>query len=115
MMERIRYRIWRLRQSICTRQRKKLEYAPIKGNIQNVIIVKPENRMFSHAVFVLSDDYVRQSRLPTQELLRQASEAAGEYGGLMPPRAGAGRWLKALLAIIASLMFLFGAYYFIFM
>jgi len=115
MMERLRERLWLLRQSLCKRQKKKVEPAPIKGNMQNVIVVKPENKMFSHAVFVLSDDYVRQNSLSSQELLRQAREAAGEYGGMMPPRAGAGRWQKALLGIIASLMFLFGAYYFIFM
>ena len=115
MMERLRERLWLLRQSLFKRQKKKVEPAPIKGNMQNVIVVKPENKMFSHAVFVLSDDYVRQNSLSSQELLRQAREAAGEYGGLMQPRSRKSVWLKAVLAVFAALAFLLAAYYFIFM
>ena len=115
MMERLRERLWLLRQSLCKRQKKKVEPAPIKGNMQNVIVVKPENKMFSHAVFVLSDDYVRQNSLSSQELLRQAREAAGEYSSLMQPRHRISVWLRIVLTVLASLVFLFAAYYFIFM
>ena len=115
MMERLRERLWLLRQSFCKIRKKRVEPAPIKGNMQNVIVVKPENKMFSHAVFVLSDDYVRQNSLSSQELLRQAREAAGEYGGLMQPWPRKSVWLKAVLAVFAALAFLLAAYYFIFM
>jgi len=115
MMERLRERLWRLRQSICTRRKKKAGPAPIKGNMQNIIVVKPQNKMFSQAVFVLSDDYMRQSRLSSQELLRQAQEAAGEFSPVMLPRKRAASALKIILILLVCAAFLLGAYYFILM
>lgn len=113
MMERIRAGLWHLRQFIRPAKRKRAGQ-PIKGNIQNVIVVKPQNRMFSQAMFILNDDYVRQSSLSSQELLRQAREAAGEYVGFMQPQQVTGAWLKVLLIVFASAIFLFAAYYFVF-
>lgn len=118
MMERLREGLWQLRQRLTAAKSspgKKPESVPVKGNMQNIIVVKPGNKMFSQAVFVLSDEYVRQSRLSSQELLRQAREAAGEYSGLIAPKPRRGIWLKTLLAVLAAAAFLFGAYYFIFM
>ena len=118
MIERLRQGLWRLGQRLTAVKcggRKKSAIVPIKGNVQNIIVVKPSNKMFSQAVFVLSDEYLRQSRLSSQELLRQAREAAGEYSGLIsfPSRPGTG--LKTVLVCLAAASFLFVAYYFIFM
>lgn len=115
MMERLRERLWNLRQSICKKRKGKAGSAPIKGNMQNIIVVKPQNKMFSQAVFVLSDDYMRQSRLSSQELLRQAQEAAGEFAPVMLPRKRAASALKIILILLVCAAFLLGAYYFILM
>lgn len=84
MKERLTLSLWRLRESIrarCTRRRRVERFAPIRGNMRSVIVVKPENAMFSEAVFILSDEYLRSSSASPQEILRQAREAAGEYSG----------------------------------
>ena len=115
MMERLRERLWLLRQSICAKRKKKVGSAPLKGNMQNVIVVKPQNKMFSQALFILSDDYMRQSRLSSQELLRQAQEAAGEFTPVILPRKRGAAVLKIMLIFLVSTAFLLGTYYFILM
>ena len=81
MIGRIQERIWRLWHGRQKKSRRKpvLPYAPVKGSLKSMIVVKPENGVFSEAVFILSDEYLRSRKDLTQELLNQAGEAAAEY------------------------------------
>ena len=77
---------------------------PVKGSMRGVIVVKPENSIFSEALFVLSDEYMRTQGVSSQELLRQATEAAARYS-VSQGLAGKGRghmWLWALPAAGAA-------------
>ena len=51
----------------------------LKGCMHNVIIVKPPDRRFQQAVFVLRDDYFLGEGVDEAELLRQARQAARDY------------------------------------
>ena len=48
----------------------------LKGCMRNVIVVKPPDRRFEQALFILRDDYFLTEGLSEKELLRQAREAA---------------------------------------
>lgn len=81
MIERLKDSFWRLRGRLRRRRgRRRGNIVPVlRGNMRSVIVVKPDNAMFSEALFVLSDEYLRRCDLPAKELLRQAEEAAGGY------------------------------------
>ncbi len=51
----------------------------LRGCMRNVIVVKPPDRRFREAVFILRDDYFLSEGIGEAELLRQAREAASEY------------------------------------
>ena len=53
--------------------------AALKGCMRHVIVVKPPDRRFEEAVFVLRDDYFLCAGADERELLRQAREAARAY------------------------------------
>lgn len=51
----------------------------VRGNMRRVIVVQPPDPMFTQAMFVLRDDYFQTPGISSQELLRQAREAARDY------------------------------------
>ena len=51
----------------------------LKGCMRNVIVVKPPDKRFQEAVFILRDDYFLSPGADEAELLRQAKEAARDY------------------------------------
>lgn len=51
----------------------------LKGCMRNVIVVKPPDRRFQEAVFILRDDYFLSPGADEAELLRQAKEAARDF------------------------------------
>ncbi len=78
--------------------------APLKGCMRNVIVVKPPDRRFREAVFVLRDDYFLNTAVDEAELLRQARAAARDYvHETIPPRAGRAPWLLLGLTLLAAL------------
>ena len=91
MMERIRERlrlffhpaVCRPRQSF---RRREKYMAPIRGNMRSVIVVRPENPMFSEAVFILNDDYIRNHSSSHKELMQQANDAVAGYDSSLPAR-----------------------------
>ena len=48
----------------------------VRGNMRRIIVVQPPDPMFTQAMFILRDDYFQTPGLSSQELLRQAREAA---------------------------------------
>ena len=51
----------------------------VRGNMRRVIVVQPPDPMFTQAMFILRDDYFQTPGVSSQELLRQAREAARDY------------------------------------
>lgn len=108
MMERIRERL-RLffHPAVCRPRRsfrKREKYmAPIRGNMRSVIVVRPENPMFSEAVFILNDDYIRNHSSSHKELMQQANDAVAGYAAGVSGGFGGktGRWWH----LLASLFF----------
>ena len=86
MIERIRRGIFDLMDAVSARRRrgqKKPRRTPqsgaLRGNMRNVIVVRPAEGIFTEAVFILRDDYFTQSGISRAALMRQAREAAEEY------------------------------------
>ena len=78
----------------------------LKGKMQNVIVVKPQNSIFRQAVFFLKDDYFLSSDLSRSELLKQAREAAAGFTeSELPPEEKNG-FLLISLAVAALLVIL---------
>lgn len=91
MMERIRERLRLFFHPVLCRparlrQSRGKYMAPVRGNMRSVIVVRPENPMFSEAVFILNDDYIRKHSRSQKELLQQANEAVAEYAQTLPER-----------------------------
>ena len=62
------------------RRRRRREKLPVvRGNMRRVIVVQPPDPMFTQAMFILRDDYFQTPGLSSQELLKQAREAARDY------------------------------------
>lgn len=81
----------------------------IRGTSHSIIVVTPPDpEIFREAMFILQDDYMRSSRAGTEELLRQARDAAEEYTlRFVPPVRSSRPWLLYLLpAFTGALGFL---------
>ena len=107
MIERIRYGLRSIRQRLRPRRAAALREAPlpVKGSMRSIIVVKPENPAFSEAFFVLSDEYVHQRGVSSQELLRQAREAAARCGAPVKCELSPGlRWLGPVLSVAAAVL-----------
>ncbi len=116
MIERIRRSIFEVLDAIsarrCRRERKKPRRAPrggaLRGNMRNVIVVRPPEGIFSEAVFIMRDDYFTQSGVSRAALMRQAREAAEEYTRTaLPPTESAGG--AALIARLTVLLLIAAA------
>lgn len=59
--------------------------ASVKGCVRNVIVVKPGDKAFKEAVFILRDDYFSSPGLSRSALLRQAKDAARRYTDAIAP------------------------------
>lgn len=74
----------------------------LKGCMRNVIVVRPPDRRFEEAVFILRDDYFLSPGADEAELLRQAKEAARDYTlEAVPPRRPRLPWLLLGFALAA--------------
>lgn len=62
--------------------------AAVKGCVRNVIVVKPGDRAFKEAVFILRDDYFSSPGLSRSSLLSQARDAARRYTDTVAPARG---------------------------
>lgn len=109
MIERIKDGIWYLRLCMESRQQRRHSSAPvkgcctpIKGNMRSVVVIKPDSAMFDEAVFVLSDEYMRQHGASSEEILRQAREAVEKYGGKNPPPGGRS-WILLCVPLLTAL------------
>lgn len=80
-----------------------LRLRPVKGRVQNVIVVHPADRRFREALFILRDDYLLSADQEPEELLRQARQAAIDFCGPVspPPRRGP-LWAGAALLLLAA-------------
>lgn len=110
MREKLSDCLWRLKRLLSRglarrRRDSALPPPPVKGNMRNVIVVRPEGGMFSEAMFILRDEYVTNQEISSQELLRQAREAAGCWSAqLGGRRRGRGLLLSALAGGIILLL-----------
>ena len=59
--------------------RRRVKQPVVKGNMQSMLVMRPEGGIFREVIFILRDEYLQQGGVSRQELLRQAREAAGEY------------------------------------
>ena len=107
MIERIRRGIFDLMDAVSARRRrgqKKPRRTPqsgaLRGNMRNVIVVRPAEGIFTEAVFILRDDYFTQSGISRAALMRQAREAAEEYTRTALPESAGGETLIARLTLI---------------
>lgn len=68
---------WALSFSFRRRHAGRKEPLPVvRGNMRRVIVVQPPDPIFTQAMFILRDDYFQTPGISSQELLRQAREAA---------------------------------------
>ncbi len=74
---------------------------PVRGLLRNVIVVKPEDRRFREALFILRDDYFLDPDYEPEELLRQAREAALAISGTASPKKPKPPVLPLLLLLAA--------------
>ena len=114
MIERIKDGLWYLR--LCMEQRRQRPHppkrrctAPLKGNMRSVVVVKPENAMFSEAVFILSDEYLREHSPSADEILSQAREVVATYAARQPESYGGGKrrlllWMFVCVSLAAFCM-----------
>lgn len=73
----------------------------LRGKMQNIIVVKPQNPMFRQAVFFLRDDYFLTSDISRTELLNQAKAAAEGYvNENVPPVRGKAILILCLLSAL---------------
>ena len=85
-------------------KRQRPKNAPLKGCMRHVIVVKPSDRRFREALFILRDDYFLDSAVDEAELLRQAKAAAKDYvREALPPRRSLAPWLLLALTLLAAL------------
>ena len=61
------------------RRRRRESLPVVRGNMRRVIVVQPPDPMFTQAMFILRDDYFQTPGISSQELLKQAREAARDY------------------------------------
>ncbi len=62
------------------RGRRHRERLPVvRGNMRRVIVVQPPDPIFTQAMFILRDDYFQTPGVSSQELLKQARDAARDY------------------------------------
>ena len=78
---------------------------PLKGCMRHVIVVKPPDRRFREAMFILRDDYFLDGAVDEAELLRQAKAAAKDYvREAIPVRRSLAPWLLLALTLPAALL-----------
>lgn len=70
---------------LCPRSRRG---AAVKGCVRNVIVVKPGDRAFKEAVFILRDDYFSSPGHSRSALLDHARDAARRYTDTVAPARG---------------------------
>ena len=58
----------------------------LKGCMRNVIVVKPPDRRFEQALFILRDDYFLREGVSEAELLQEAREAARACAAAAAPK-----------------------------
>ena len=80
----------------------------IRGCSQRVIVVRPPDRRFREAVFVLREDYWQDPEADRERLLAEAEDAAKDYIRSLWPasRSPSPLWLLALLPPAAVLLLL---------
>ena len=61
--------------------RRRVRPKVLKGNMRNILVVKPQSSAFCEAIFILRDDYFNDGGISRQELLRQAQEEAEDFAG----------------------------------
>lgn len=69
------------------RRRSREKLPVVRGNMRRIIVVQPPDPMFTQAMFILRDDYFQTPGLSSQELLRQAREAARDCVDQVMPAA----------------------------
>ncbi len=87
---------WSLPLLLSARERDPLS---LQGQMRSVIVVKPRDKRFREALFILRDDYFLDPDYDPEELLRQAREAAMDACGTTSPRKP-GPVLPLLLALL---------------
>ena len=86
--------------------------AALKGCMRHVIVVKPPDRRFEEAVFILRSDYFLSEGADERELLRQAREAARAYTyTAAPARYRSWPFVLTALGLLAMLAVLLGGIY----
>lgn len=61
------------------RRRHRERLPVVRGNMRRVIVVQPPDPIFTQAMFILRDDYFQTPGVSSQELLKQARDAARDY------------------------------------
>lgn len=79
--------------------------AAVRGCVRNVIVVKPGDRAFKEAVFILRDDYFSTPGLSRSDLLNQARDAARRCTDALAPGRG-----FPLGAVIVSVLLTSGVF-----
>ena len=114
MMERLRLRIRGALSRLRPHSRRaKGPKNCVRGCARNVIVVRPPDKRFQEAVFILRDDYLLSPEADRDRLLREAREAAADYtASLLPTRRRFPWWLliPVLLAVAALALKLAGVY-----
>jgi len=81
----------------------------VKGITRRVIVVKPENKLFDEAIFIVRDDADAESGVTKDDVVAEAARAAREFvktgHGIKrgKPRSGRNAFWAGLGAFTASL------------
>ena len=98
MIDRIREKLFPAHRAKKTEKRRP---AALRGIAHNIITVKAPNDIFTEAIFILRDDYGLNGSFPSDELLRQAREAADIYTASVSLRE---RWKDTLIIVLSVLL-----------
>ena len=106
MMERLRLRLRGVFSRLRRPQRRvRKPAAKVKGCVQNVIVIRPSDKRFREAVFILQEDYLLSPDADRRQLLQEAREAAQDYtASLLPTRRRFPYWLLLSLLLAAAVV-----------
>lgn len=96
MIARLREKLWGLQSAVSLwlreRRRRRVcrrEPLPVlRGSMHRVLVLRPPDKRFTEAIFILRDDYFQTPGLSRQALLRQAKDAAEDYLDAAAPAGG---------------------------